>query len=286
MRVQRTRHTRAYVQVPNDLAQRSDMSLEALGLLVKMLSYPDRNRMTLEKIAARVTNGRRTISNAASELASLRYYHRTRLQDPETKQWTTLTAVFDTPTDTWAPVLDEPTDHMPTVGEPTTPDVGGYPKGKDAERNDLPPVPAVQPDRCESSDEGEGEGDFPEKEKSPALTERAIKCLERLAIHEPRLLLTKRECARLAPLAAQWLSEGFHEMEVIRTLTKALPSPVASAAALVHFRLKNHEPERTHVPVPSQAPSEPAKREQCPECHRPYRAGHPGGLCRDCRNDG
>lgn len=285
MRVQRTRHTRAYVQIPNDLAQRSDMSLEALGLLVKMLSYPDRNGMTLEKIEARVTNGRRVISRAASELEDLRYYHRTRLQDPESKRWTTVTACFDTPTDSIAPEASQPTDRMPTVGEPTTQDVGSYPKGINAERNDLPPSPAVEPESCESADEGEGEGDSSEKDKSRALVLRALKCLERLSVHEKRLRLTKQERARLAPLAAQWLAEGFHEMEVIRTLTKALPVSVASAAALVTFRLKNHQPEKVAPLTLAPSPA-PIERAQCPECHVPYPLGHPGGLCRDCRKNG
>ncbi|WP_369272352.1 helix-turn-helix domain-containing protein [Streptomyces sp. R11] len=274
MRVQRTRHTRAYVQIPNEIAQ-SNMSLSELGLLVKLLSLPDKNNATVEKITTRVPDGRRTVSNAMAGLVERRYVHRARVQDPESGRWVTLTSVSDTPTD-----------HIPTVGEPTTPDVGDYPKGKDAERNDhLPTPPAEEPDGSEGSANGEGEEEAPQK-TDDALTERAVKALHRLAIHEPRLLLTNREAQRLAPLAARWLSEGFHEMEVIRTLTKALPSPVASAAALVHFRLKNHEPERTPAPMPSQAPSEPVNRAECPKCHRPYRAGHPGGICRDCREDG
>ncbi|MFF5369350.1 hypothetical protein [Streptomyces sp. NPDC013187] len=271
MRVQRTQHTRAYVQVPNDLAQRPDMSLEALGLLVKMLSYPDSNSMTLEKIAARVPNGRRSISNAASELTDLRYYHRARVQDPETKRWVTLTSVSDTPTD-----------HMPTVGQPTGQAVGAYPKGKDAGCNDLPtPEPEAEPDGFAEGSEGEGEESAPEK--NPAQTQRAVKTLQRLAIHDTRLLLSNRECSRLAPLVAEWLAAGFHEMEVIRTLTAGLPAEITSAAALVTFRLKNHQPEHIPAPAPSQAPTGALQRARCPECEVIFPLGHPGGVCRNCR---
>ena len=52
MRVQRTRHTRAYVQIPNEIAQ-SSMSLAELGLLVRLLSLPDKSRATVETITAR-----------------------------------------------------------------------------------------------------------------------------------------------------------------------------------------------------------------------------------------
>lgn len=272
MLVQRTRHTRAYVQIPNDLAQRSDMSLEALGLLVKLLSYPDRNCMTAEKIVARVTNGRRTVANALNELGDLRYYHRARVQDPETKRWVTLTAVTDIPTD-----------HMPTVGEPTDPAVGNYPKGKDAEqKTSLPVEPEEQPEDCDGTNEGEGEESAPQRTDG-ALTERAVKTLHRLGIHDTRLLLSDRECARLAPLAMPWLAAGFHEMEVIRALTVGLPAEIASAAALVTFRLKNHQPERTPALKPFRAPSQSVKRERCPECEVIFPLGHPGGICRNCR---
>ncbi|WAB08796.1 helix-turn-helix DNA binding domain protein [Streptomyces phage Success] len=277
MLVQRTRHTRAYVQIPNEIAQRSDMSLEALGLLVKMLSYPDRNSMTLEKIAARVPNGRRTISNAANELTDLRYYHRARVQDPETKQWVTLTSVSDTPTD-----------RMPTVGESTPRAVGSSPKGeKNPKGNDLPPTSVQQAEAIEGEGEQEGE-ESPQKNdpKTPgtadAVTGRAVACLGRLGRVEPSLKLSMRESMRLAPLAAQWLSEGLAEVDVIKALTRALPTSVDSAAALVSYRLKNHQPEKAAPLLLTPSPA-PVKREQCPECHRPFPVGHPGGICRDCR---
>ncbi|MFB7027206.1 MULTISPECIES: hypothetical protein [unclassified Streptomyces] len=263
------------MQIPNEIAQ-ADMSLEALGLLVKMLSYPDKNRMTLEKITARVPNGRRMVSNAATELTDLGYYSRARVQDPETKQWVTLTSVSDTPTD-----------RLPTVGEPTTPGVGSYPKGTNAERNDLPPAPVEQREASEGQNEQQEGEEAPQEhnhtttDTSDEVTGRAMACLGRLGAVKPSLKLSMQEVTRLAPLAAQWLSEGLAERDVTKALTRALPASVESAAALVSYRLKNHQPDiatpLSLVPSPALA-----DREQCPECHIPFPEGHPGGLCRTC----
>ncbi len=188
-------------------------------------------------------------------------------------------------------VTDNPTDNNPTVGEPTPQVVGGSPKGeKNPKGNDLPPTSVQQAEASKGQGQQE-EGESPQKNepKTPgtadAVTGRAVACLGRLGRVEPSLKLSMRESLRLAPLAAQWLAEGLAEVDVIKALTRALPPSVDSAAALVSYRLKNHQPEKaaplTLVPSPA-----PVKREQCPECHRPYRPGHPGGLCRDCRNDG
>lgn len=288
MRVQRIRHTRAYVQIPNGIAQDSSMSLEALGLLTYLLSLPDANRATVERIASRVPNGRRVVSNAMNELITHGYVLRTRVQDPETGRWVTLTSVSDTPIGS-----SHPSDRIPTVGLPTGQVVGGYPKGKDAGSNDLPPVEASQQEPEGANEEREGEEESPQRkaitEAAAALTERAVKTLARLAIHDVRLLLSPRECQRLAPQVVPWLSEGFNETEVISALTRALPAEIGSAAALVTFRLRNFQPEHETPVKRSETPSGPVQRpvrNECPECRAPYRAGHPGGLCRDCREDG
>jgi hypothetical protein len=279
MRVQRTRHTRAYVQIPNEIAQSNTLTLEALGLLVRLLSMPDTNKVTVEGVTARVPNGRKSVSNAMNVLVEQRYVQRARLQDPETGRWVTITSVSDHPTDT-----------MPTVGAPTGQAVGGYPKDKDPKGNDPLPEPATEPGGCDGESSKE-EGELPSETKNndqptgmaAAMAERALVCLGRLGQHERRLRLTPLEAIRLAPLAAAWLAEGFHEMEVLRTLTRALPPSVDSAAALVHYRLKNHQPEKA-APLLLAPSTAPVKREQCPECHRPFPVGHPGGLCRDCRD--
>ncbi|MFI5877509.1 hypothetical protein ACIBAH_34765 [Streptomyces sp. NPDC051445] len=274
MQVQRTRHTRAYVQIPNRIAQNHSLSLEARGLLTYLLSLPDANRATVERITALVPNGRRSVSNAMNELETAGHLKRARVQDPETGRWVTLTSV-----------TDDPTNHMPTVGSPTGQAVGDLPKGKDAERNDLPPSAEDSAERLIGRDgsEGEEEKSPEEKGENTALTARAVSCLERLAIHDHRLLITNREARRLAPLAEPWLREGFHEMEIRQALTKALPAEISSAAALITFRLRNYRPEPIEALRPSQVPSQPVQRTKCPECDVIFPLGHPGGICRSCR---
>ncbi|MCY0941941.1 hypothetical protein [Streptomyces antarcticus] len=281
MQVQRTRHTRAYVQIPNEIARHSSLSLEAVGLLTRLLSLPDANGATVERVTAAVPNGRRTVSNAMNELITAGYVKRARVQDPESGRWVTITSV-----------TDAPADHMPTVGLPSGQAVGGYPKGVIQEGNDL--LPEVGPE----ADECLGESQQQEGEESPspsngnstsgtadAVTGRAAACLNRLRDFEPRLRLTTKEALRLAPLAARWLADDLHEMEVITALTRALPASIESAAALVSFRLKHHQPEKSELrQSPAPAPTR-EQRTQCRECRAPFRLGVTADLCRDCRTN-
>src|SRR4051794_29909942 len=97
MRVHRTRHSASYVQVPNVIARHGNLSLEAVGLLVRLLSLPDGSGATVESIAQLVPNGRRSVSKAMSELIEAGYVKRAKVQDPETGRWVTITTVTDTP---------------------------------------------------------------------------------------------------------------------------------------------------------------------------------------------
>ncbi|MFD8018890.1 hypothetical protein ACFV6G_00435 [Streptomyces lavendulae] len=279
MQVQRTRHSRAYVQIPNEIARHHALSLEAVGLLTRLLSLPDANRVTVEHVTAAVPNGRRTVSNAMNELVAAGYVRRARVQDPESGRWVTLTSV-----------TDSPTDHMPTVGAPTGQAVGGSPKGVIPQGNDLLPEAAPEPDGCEAERQQQAE-----EEESPldnsqpsgtadAVTGRAAACLSRLRDFEPRLRLTTKEVIRLAPLAAEWLADGLHEMEVIRALTKSLPVTIESAVALCTFRLNNQRPEKPEPRQPAAA-AVVADRASCPQCRVRFPVGHPGGICLPCRDD-
>ncbi|WP_030386553.1 hypothetical protein [Streptomyces sp. NRRL S-241] len=283
MQVQRTRHTRAYVQIPNEIARHSSLSLEAVGLLTRLLSLPDANRVTVERVTSAVPNGRRTVSNAMNELVAAGYVKRARVQDPESGRWVTLTSV-----------TDSPTDHMPTVGLPTGQAVGGYPKGEVQEGNDLLPEAAPEPEGCEGeSQQQEGEeiaspnsnNDNSASGTADAVTARAVVTLGRLGSFERRLRLSPQEVMRLAPKAAKWLSDGLHEMEVITALTRALPATIESAAALVTHRLEKFQPEKAEIRQPA-APAAPrVQRSQCQDCGRPFRLGVTADLCADCRTN-
>lgn len=272
MRVQRTRHTRAYVQIPNEIAQ-SDMSLAELGLLVKLLSLPDDNRATIERITSRVPDGRRTVSNAMAGLIERRYVHRARVQDPETGRWVTLTSVSDTPTD-----------HPPAVGQPTSPVVGASPVGSKTEnkKDVTPPTPAVQeeaPSAPESTEKGgEGESSFLGK-VNREMAREARRILERLSLHKS-LPLTDQEIARLAPKVTPWLREAYRGEEILRCLTSNLPEQIDSVPGLISHRLKNFTPERSADP---QTAPQPVQRAKCEACDVIFPLGHQGGICRDCQ---
>ncbi|MEU2553639.1 helix-turn-helix domain-containing protein [Streptomyces sp. NPDC013313] len=110
-----------YVQVPNVIARHGNLSLEAVGLLVRLLSLPDGSGATVERIAQLVPNGRRSVQKAMAELIEAGYVHRAKLQDPETGRWVTITTVTDTPEGQVSPT-DRPDGRCPEG-----PYVGGYP---------------------------------------------------------------------------------------------------------------------------------------------------------------
>ncbi|MGW4446419.1 hypothetical protein [Streptomyces sp. NPDC004682] len=274
MRVQRTRHTRAFVQIPNRIAQNHSLSLEARGLLTYLLSLPDANRATVERITALVPNGRRTVSNAMNELEASGHLRRARVQDPENGRWVTLTSI-----------TDSPTDHMPTVGEPTGQVVGGSPIGSKTEsKKDTTPPPNLPQEPAQLAPEGTKEGGKGEsaylKKIEREMAREGRRILERLSLHKS-LPLTDQEIARLTPRVTPWLREGFSSTEILQCLTAGLPEHIDSVPALISHRLKSRTPVRSAP----QKTSQPVERAHCEVevCGRIFPLGHPGGICRDCQ---
>ncbi|MEV6670534.1 hypothetical protein [Streptomyces sp. NPDC051162] len=129
-------------------------------------------------------------------------------------------------------------------------------------------------------------GDVP-AEAEPTPTEEApppaYTILANVGGTDPRMTLSARECAQLAPLAEEWLARGATEAELVRALTAGLPPDVHCAGAMARTRLKSKlPPHRTPAPPPT--PPTPHLTE-CEGCGAPAR--HlPGGRCRACRADG
>ncbi|MCX4400638.1 helix-turn-helix domain-containing protein [Streptomyces sp. NBC_01764] len=282
MRVQRIKHSSGYVQIPNMIARNGRLSLEAVGLLVRLLSLPDGSGATVEKVAALVPNGRRSVSNAMGELVEAGYVKRAKLQDPETGRWVTVTTVTDSP-DTQV----SPTDRMPMVGETTGRAVGGSPIGsKTKSKKDITPSPTeaeeaapVAPESTEKG--GEGESAFLRK-IGREMSREARRILERLSLHKS-LPLSDREIDRLAPRVVPWLREDYRGEDILRCLTGNLPEHVGSVPGLITHRLKNFTPERS-APV-ADKPSQPVERTVCEVCEAPFRIGHQGGICRPCQDE-
>lgn len=283
MQVQRTKHSSGYVQITNVIARHGRLSLEAVGLLVRLLSLPDGAGATVEKVAAQVPNGRRSVSNAMNELVEAGYVQRAKLQDPETGRWVTITTVTDTP-DAQA----SPTDHTPTVGEATGRTVGGSPIGRKTEsKKDTTPTPSQSAERAPLAPEdaekgGEGEDAFLHK-IGREMAREGRRILQRLSLHKS-LPLSDQEIDRLAPRVVPWLRDDYRSEDILRCLTQNLPEHVDSVPGLITHRLKSFTPERT-AQTSAQAPSQPVERAHCEVCEAPFRLGHQGAVCRSCQGE-
>lgn len=107
----------------------------------------------------------------------------------------------------------------------------------------------------------------------------AVLVLASLRRHDPRLILSAREVAELAPHVAEWLARGVGTGELIGHLTAGLPERFrARPARVLAFRLA--EPP---LPVPALPPGRAVLPWQTCDggCERAFRAAAPG-RCRDC----
>lgn len=282
MQVHRTKHSSGYVQIPNTVARHGSLSLEAVGLLTRLLSLPDGTGATVERVSAQVSNGRRSVSKAMNELIEAGYVKRAKVQDPETGRWVTITTVTDTPD-----AQVSPTDRFPTVGVATGRAVGGSPIGRktEEEKDTTPPQPkpaqeaAVRPP--EGTEKG-GEGESTLLHKiGREMAREARRILERLSLHKS-LPLSDQEIARLAPKVVPWLREDYRSDEILRCLTQNLPEQIGSVPGLITHRLKSFTPERAAAP---QTASKPVERMTCDVCEVIFPLGHQGGTCRNCKDE-
>ncbi|WP_157876552.1 helix-turn-helix domain-containing protein [Streptomyces graminilatus] len=278
MQVKRTNRSSGYVQIPNTIARHGILSLEAVGLLTRLLSLPDGAGATVDRIAAQVSNGRRSVSKAMNELIEAGYVKRAKVQDPETGRWVTITTVTDTP--------EAPTDRFPAAGVASGRAVGASPIGrKTKSKKDITPPPSDAQDLAPLTPQspekgGEGEAAFLHKiDREMAREGRRI--LERLSLHKS-LPLTDQEIARLAPKVVPWLREDYRSDEILKCLTAALPGPIDSVAGLISHRLKHFTPERS---VRHQQTSKPVERVACEVCAVIFPLGHHGGVCRNCKDE-
>lgn len=108
----------------------------------------------------------------------------------------------------------------------------------------------------------------------------AYNALAALGRSDPRMVLSAAECAELEALAAEWLTRGATETQLVRALTAGLPPVVHSPGALARRRLADKLPPE---PIPPSTPA-PHRIMECTTCQRPGRPeALPGGLCHPCR---
>ncbi|MFI0780321.1 hypothetical protein [Streptomyces sp. NPDC021212] len=108
--------------------------------------------------------------------------------------------------------------------------------------------------------------------------------LASLRLADPRLILSRREVAELAPAVSEWLAAGVGPAQITVALTSRLPDRLwTRPARILAFRLS--EPplpaSARAVATPKAPPALPWRN--CDGCERAFRPAGPGRLCRDCR---
>ena len=264
----RTRLDADFTVIANALAQRRGSAV-TVGVAAYILSLPDGASVTIAALCAHFSEGEILISRALRELEDAGYLERVRVRDAR-GAIRTVTYFHDVPAGEAPPEPDGP----PEPPEPGGPGPGGSavraapprrPGAVGAVLATVPPPPAAA-------------------EEAAHADPRAVALLASLRIADPRLLLSRREAAMLAPAVEEWLAAGVEPAQLTQLLTARLPEHfVARPARILAYRLK--EP-----PLPAPAPPPPPPPvlpwQTCDGgCDRVFRAAHPG-TCRDCREGG
>ncbi|MET9883807.1 helix-turn-helix domain-containing protein [Streptomyces sp. NPDC006430] len=259
-------HRARYVKIGNHLAQHRELSITAIGLATHIQSLPAGAKVTIKALAERFPEGEVRIAAALRELEQHGYLGRYQERMPSGRV-ITRTVSYNNP-----PALQAEADGDRPPPEPPKP------KQRRPEPDPVPAatVPAPTPEP------------LPESAASAPETHRqAAELLACLRLRDPRLLLSERDVARLAPSAAAWLERGVPRAAVSAALSGSLPAgTIHSPAALLTHRLRALLPPRLpHFP-PSPVPA-PRDREVhpiqiCDTCDRvAFRSLTPGN-CPGC----
>ncbi|WP_193433471.1 helix-turn-helix domain-containing protein [Streptomyces fodineus] len=266
-----SRHTTRFTVVGNHLAQHRELSLLAIGLGVHLQSLPQGAPADIKTLAARFPEGATRIAAALRELEAHGYLRRERHRTP-TGHIVTRTVSCNQPAAARHPTVvpgrprtrAAETSQRWEVCEDSTP---RRTREKPVPRKPLPAVPSPA---------------F----AAPALLEAAAGLLAGLHSHDPRLLLSARDTAHLAPGVAAWLERDVAPAAVRRALTADLPPEgVRRPAALLAHRLTAQlpPPPPFRAPAVPQPPRHPMRN--CDGCDRAFRSPDPGTRCRDCRTE-
>jgi hypothetical protein len=268
----RHRHTTRFTVVGNHLAQHPDLSAVAIGLGVHILSLPEGAPVTVKALAARFREGEITVRRAMNELVAAGYLERRRVPLGGGR-FATRTFAYDRPGT--VPVEDAPEpDTKPAPGPVRPRPVRPQPVRPRPARPQPEPAPrTVQPKR-------------PARPKPPPpATGPAADLLARLRLADPRLLLSARDIAGLAPAVDAWLGRAASPDQITRTLTVGLPPhpvPIHHPARFLEYRLAVHLPPP--LPPGPPPPDRPDPLINCDGCDRAFRSRDPTARCGDCRD--
>jgi hypothetical protein len=273
----RTRLTADFTVISNALAQRRGSAV-TIGVAVYILSLPDGTPVSIAALCEHFDEGEILISRALRELEEAGYLERRRERTPAGKI-RTRTYFYDIPGGD--PDLNPDPDGPPEPPRPRRP-------------RKQPATAAVMPTPASASASVEeavaapvqAEAEAPIPLATAEADPRAIAVLAALRRVDPRLVLSAREAARLAPAVTRWLTAGFLPTQITDHLTTGLPGRllVRPVGILAH-RLKE-----TPLPLPAPAGSaEPPVRQavaamrNCDGCDRGFRSAE-HSRCRDCRS--
>ncbi|MFF9775087.1 hypothetical protein ACF1HJ_15695 [Streptomyces sp. NPDC013978] len=288
----RTRLTADFTVISNALAQRRGSAV-TVGVATYISSLPDGTCVSIAALCAHFDEGEILVSRALRELEAAGYLERRRERTP-TGQVRTRTYFYDVPGGEPGPAPDGPP-RPPRPRRPRKPTAAATPTTASGAVRDTVETPVQAEGRGEAAAEPEAEAEaetLAEAEAPVPLADadadpRAVAVLAGLRRVDPRLLLSEREAARLAPAVTRWLKAGLLPTQITDHLTARLPADLlVRPVGILAYRLKE-----TPLTTPAPATGSPETPERpvilhmrnCDGCDRGFRsAGH--SHCRDCRS--
>ncbi|MEU9792984.1 hypothetical protein AB0E27_20550 [Streptomyces sparsogenes] len=262
----RTRLTADFTVISNALAQRRGSAV-TIGVAAYILSLPDGAPVSIAALCEHFTEGEILISRALRELEAAGYLERRRERGPGGLV-RTRTYFRDVPGDVLADVSKDLPKRDPVASPPRP-------------RKPVPPAPKPEPAPAPPPPPTEAT-DLTEMTEMTAADEQAVALLASLRIADPRLILSRREVAELAPAVREWLAVGVGPRQLTTLLTTGLPDRfLGRPSRLLAFRLSEPPPA---IAAPAPAPRTPPPVlpwQTCDGCERAFRAPEPA-LCRDC----
>ncbi|MDX3638629.1 hypothetical protein [Streptomyces sp. MB09-02B] len=285
----RTRLTADFTVISNVLAQRRGSAV-TVGVAAYISSLPDGTCVSIAALCAHFDEGEILVSRALRELEAAGYLERRRERTP-TGQVRTRTYFYDVPGGEPAPDPDGPPGppkprrpRKQTAAATSAPASGAV---QDTVETPVPAEEAAEPEAEAKNEPETGAGSpvpLADADADAEVDPRAIVVLAGLRRVDPRLVLSEREAARLAPAVTRWLGAGLLPTQITDLLTARLPADLlVRPVGILAYRLKE-----TPLIAPETGSPETAERptvlrmRNCDGCDRGFRsAGH--SHCRDCR---
>ncbi|MFB6614736.1 helix-turn-helix domain-containing protein [Streptomyces sp. NPDC056367] len=251
--------------VGNHLLQHRGLSATAIGIGAYIQSLPQGSPVGVKVLAERFPEGEIRIGSALRELERHGYLERRR-ERLESGRVVTRTYSYNRPgSASGAEPPPPPPDREPVQESEPQPE----PVPQPAAGPPPPPVPRPA---------------APAPPPAPQATHpQAADVLAGLRRHDPRLLLSERDVARLAPGMSAWLERGADPVAIGQALSGNLPEPMRNPASVVAYRLNALLPPHL-PPAPASGKQDrprPHPLQNCDGCDHAFRSPHPG-RCGSC----